>query len=228
MAYNLIIEAPDPSDLEFVVEEKNLKSGGGPNLYIQGPYMLAGETNRNNRIYSKREMLSEVTRYTDEFITPKRSLGELNHPTTAEVDLERACHMVTELRMDGNVVFGKSKVLTNTPCGKIVEGLIKDGVQVGVSSRALGKLVPKEGTGDINIVEDMKLIAIDCVADPSFPKAFVDGILEAKQFIIQQDGRFEEIYGKFENGIAQLPGREVDMYLKEQVLDFLAKIKQKQ
>ena len=184
MAYSLIVEAPDPKDLEYVLEEKNLK--GEKSLYIQGPYMMAGEENRNRRVYSEKEMYSEVARYSDEFISTKRALGELNHPTTAEVDLGRACHMITELKMDGNVVFGKSKVLTNTPCGKIVEGLIQDGVQVGVSSRALGKLTPMEGKSDVNVVEEMKLIAIDCVADPSFPKAFVNGILESKQFILKE------------------------------------------
>lgn len=225
MAYSLIVEAPDPRDLEYVLEEKNLK--GEKSLFIQGPYMMAGEQNRNKRVYSEKEMYSEVARYSDEFIATKRALGELNHPTTAEVDLGRACHMVTELKMDGNVVFGKSKVLTNTPCGKIVEGLIQDGVQVGVSSRALGKLTPMEGKSDVNVVEEMKLIAIDCVADPSFPKAFVNGILESKQFICSENGTFEEVYDNFEKGISTLPNKEVEAYLKEQVLTFLALIKQR-
>tara|TARA_R110000765_G_scaffold141741_1_gene242737 strand:+ start:2668 stop:3345 length:678 start_codon:yes stop_codon:yes gene_type:complete len=225
MAYSLIVEAPDPKDLEYVLEEKNLK--GEKSLYIQGPYMMAGEENRNKRVYSEKEMYSEVARYSDEFISTKRALGELNHPTTAEVDLGRACHMITELRMDGNVVFGKSKVLTNTPCGKIVEGLITDGVQVGVSSRALGKLTPMEGKSDVNVVEEMKLIAIDCVADPSFPKAFVNGILESKQFICSENGSFEEVYENFEKGISTLPNKEVEAYLKEQVLSFLAILKQR-
>tara|TARA_R110002073_G_scaffold334886_1_gene525410 strand:+ start:220 stop:897 length:678 start_codon:yes stop_codon:yes gene_type:complete len=225
MAYSLIVEAPDPKDLEYVLEEKNLK--GEKSLYIQGPYMMAGEENRNRRVYSEKEMYSEVARYSDEFISTKRALGELNHPTTAEVDLGRACHMITELKMDGNVVFGKSKVLTNTPCGKIVEGLIQDGVQVGVSSRALGKLTPMEGKSDVNVVEEMKLIAIDCVADPSFPKAFVNGILESKQFICSENGSFEEVYENFEKGISTLPNKEVEAYLKEQVLSFLDVIKQR-
>ena len=85
MAYSLIVEAPDPKDLEYVLEEKNLK--GEKSLYIQGPYMMAGEENRNKRVYSEKEMYSEVARYSDEFISTKRALGELNHPTTAEVDL---------------------------------------------------------------------------------------------------------------------------------------------
>jgi hypothetical protein len=225
MAYNLIVEAPDPRDLEYVLEEKSLK--GEKSLYIQGPYMMAGEENRNRRVYSEKEMFNEVARYSDEFISTKRALGELNHPTTAEVDLGRACHMVTELKMDGNVVFGKSKVLSKTPCGKIVEGLIQEGVQVGVSSRALGKLTPMEGKSDVNVVEEMKLIAIDCVADPSFPKAFVNGILESKQFICSENGTFEEVYDNFEKGLATLPNREVEAYLKEQVLSFLDVIKQR-
>ena len=126
-------------------------------------------------------------------VTPGRAMGELNHPTTADVDLERACHMVTELTQDGTVFYGKSKVLS-TPCGQIVRSLINDGVKVGMSSRALGTL--EEGT-EHNVVKNMKLVAIDCVADPSYPKAFVNGILESKQWVMVDDNRYEEVYEKF-------------------------------
>ena len=134
--------------------------------------------------------------------------------------------MVTELTMDRNVAFGKSMVL-QTPVGKILESLIKDGVQVGVSSRALGKLIPLGE--DTNRVEDMKLIAIDCVADPSYPNAFVNGILESKQYVLADDGSYlEEIYDKFEGKIATLPSKDVEAYLKEQVMDFIREIQAKQ
>ena len=155
-------------------------------------------------------------------------MGELNHPTAAEVDLERACHLVTELKMDRNVAIGKSMVLSTT-CGKILESLINDGVQVGVSSRALGKLIPCEGMGeDINRVKDMKLIAIDCVADPSYPKAFVNGILESKQYVLGTNGEFEELYDRFEKSISHLPRKDVEDFLKEQVMDFISQIQRKQ
>jgi hypothetical protein len=129
--------------------------------------------------------------------------------------------------MDRNVAMGRSMVLS-TPCGKILESLIKDGVQVGVSSRALGKLIPMEGADDTNKVQDMRLIAIDCVADPSYPKAFVNGILESKQYVLSDDGLYEELYDQFESSIANLPRKDVEEYLKEQVMDFIRKIQAKQ
>jgi len=166
-------------------------------------------------------MEREVERYRTEMITTSRAMGELNHPTNADVDLERACHLVTELKQDGNVFYGKSKVL-NTPCGLIVKSLINDGVRVGMSSRALGQLVESGGK---NVVKDMRLVAVDCVADPSFPKAFVNGILESKQWVLSQDGKFEEDYDRFESNISSLPKHDVDEYLRKIVLEFINKIK---
>jgi hypothetical protein len=225
MSHRLLIEPTDTGNVEYVIEEKNLSGDGEKRLWIKGEYMMAGGKNKNGRIYDVREMSREVDRYNKNFIENKRAMGELNHPTSAEVDLERACHMVTELTMDRNVAVGKSMVL-QTPVGKILESLIRDGVQVGVSSRALGKLVPLGE--DTNRVEDMKLIAIDCVADPSYPNAFVNGILESKQYVVGDDGNFEEIYDRFENKIAKLPRKDIEEYLKEQVIDFIREIQAKQ
>ena len=147
-------------------------------------------------------------------------MGELNHPTTADVDLERACHMVTELTQDGNVFYGKSKVLT-TPCGQIVRALINDGVKVGMSSRALGSL--EEGSNH-NVVRNLKLVAVDCVADPSYPKAFVNGILESKQWGLADSGKYEEAYDQFEESIGKLPKKDVEKYLLERIMNFINKI----
>jgi len=216
MAFKLLVEKPDLSDFEYIVEEKNAKEPS--KLYIQGPFMMASEKNRNNRVYDLEEMAKEVDRYTAEMINENRAMGELNHPTTAEVDLERACHVVTELKQKDNIFYGKSKVLS-TPCGQIVKSLVMDGVKVGVSSRALGKL--DETPSGISQVKDMKLIAIDCVADPSFPKAFVNGILESKQWVLASDGKFEEIYNKFENSVKNLPKKDLDNYLREQIISFI-------
>jgi len=216
MAFKLLVEKPDLSDFEYIVEEKNAKEPS--KLYIQGPFMMASEKNRNNRVYDLDEMAKEVERYTAEMINENRAMGELNHPTTAEVDLERACHVITELKQKDNVFYGKSKVLS-TPCGQIVKSLVMDGVKVGVSSRALGKL--DEAPDGISQVKDMKLIAIDCVADPSFPKAFVNGILESKQWVLASDGKFEEIYNKFENSVKNLPKKDLDNYLREQIISFI-------
>tara|TARA_E500000318_G_C3558292_1_gene212147 strand:- start:741 stop:1403 length:663 start_codon:yes stop_codon:yes gene_type:complete len=220
MAFKLLVEKPDLSDFEYIVEEKNAKEPS--KLYIQGPFMMASEKNRNNRIYNLEEMAKEVDRYSEEMINENRAMGELNHPTTAEVDLERACHVVTELSQKDNVFYGKSKVLS-TPCGQIVRSLVMDGVKVGVSSRALGEVA--ENPDGISLVKNMKLVAIDCVADPSFPKAFVNGILESKQWVLASDGNYEEIYNKFENSIKNLPRKDLNSYLQEQIISFIKNFK---
>ena len=210
MAFNLLIETGDQSDFNYIVEEGTKDQPS--RVYIEGPYMVAEKVNKNKRYYVKEEMAKEVERYTTEMIGKQRAMGELNHPSTAEVDLERACHVVTELRSNGNEYLGKSKVLS-TPCGKIVENLIRDGVKVGMSTRSLGKLI--EEAGGINRVQDMKLVAIDCVADPSYSGAFVDGILESKQWICDKNGNFCELYETFENKISNLPRKDSNVTIKE-------------
>ena len=216
---NLVVEKPDLND-EFEYIEEEVDRNSPSNLYIKGPYMMAEDVNRNNRLYPLDELVREAKRYNDEMITPGRAMGELNHPTTADVDLERACHMVTELTQDGTVFYGKSKVLS-TPCGQIVRSLINDGVKVGMSSRALGTL--EEGT-EHNVVKNMKLVAIDCVAYPSYPKAFVNGILESKQWVMVDDNRYEEVYENFEKSLQRLPKKEKDTFLRDRILSFIKSI----
>lgn len=218
MAFKLLVEKPDMHEFEYILEEQNDKSDS--KLFVTGPYMQFGEKNRNGRIYEEHEMCNEVDRYVKEMVNEKRSLGELNHPTSAEVNPEKACHMVTELKQNGNIFHGKSQVLS-TPAGQIMRSLIMDGVKLGMSSRALGQLEEKQ---DANYVKEMRLVAIDCVADPSFPKAFVNGILESKNFVLAQDGSFSETYENFEQGIRNLPRKDLDHYLKEQICRFLNKI----
>ena len=221
--FNLLIEKPDTRDFEYLIEEKNSKDKGS--MYIKGPYMVCEVENKNNRVYPREEMEREVKRYISEMIEPKRAMGELNHPTSAEVDLERACHMVTSLEQDDNVFYGKSKVLS-TPTGLIVQSLIRDGCSLGMSTRSLGKLVNSEER--VNTVKDMRLVAIDCVADPSYPKAFVNGILESKRWVCNEDGSFCELYEDFEDCMCDLPKKDVEQYLREQVITFINKIKEKQ
>ena len=221
MALNLLVETPTEREFEYIVEENT--DSKKKNLYIQGVFMEAEKENKNRRIYPIDEMHREVDRYLKEMVAQGRAMGELNHPTNADVDLERACHMVTELRSDGNKFVGKSKVLS-TPCGKIVENLISDGVKVGMSTRSLGKLT--EGNDGVNQVSDMRLVAIDCVADPSCADAFVNGILESKQWICNNDGRFVEVYENFADGLSSLPkhGDELKTYLTEQIVNFIKKL----
>tara|TARA_R110000824_G_scaffold61457_3_gene163446 strand:+ start:1784 stop:2467 length:684 start_codon:yes stop_codon:yes gene_type:complete len=226
MVHKLLVEPTGSRNIEYVIEEKNLNGDKEPRMFIVGEYMCAEKENKNHRVYCNQEMSKEVLRYNKDFIENKRALGELNHPENAEVSLDRACHLVTELYMDRNTCMGKSLVL-DTPCGKVLQSLIKDGVQCGVSSRALGKLIPMEGKEDTNKVEDMRLIAIDCVADPSNPGSFVNGILESKQYVLSDAGKFEEIYDQFEDALATLPTKDVEDYLKEQVMQFISKLQGK-
>ena len=216
---NLVCENPDLNDQFEIIEEQTNKDSPS-NLFIKGPYMMAEGVNKNKRMYPLHELEREVARYNEDMVKPGRAMGELNHPSTADVDLERACHMVTEMTQDGNVFYGKSKVLS-TPCGKIVRALVNDGVKVGMSSRALGTL--EEGR-EHNTVKNMNLVAIDCVADPSYPKAFVNGILESKQWVLADDGKYEEIYDNFERAVGKLPKKEVEKYLLERIMSFINKI----
>jgi hypothetical protein len=216
---NLLVEKPALDDqFEYVVEESNRNAPS--TLFIKGPYMMAEGVNKNKRMYPIDELRREAQRYNEEMVIPGRAMGELNHPASADVDLERACHIVTELYEDNNVFYGKSKVLS-TPCGLIVKSLINDGVKVGMSSRALGTL--EEGSGH-NIVRNLKLVAVDCVADPSFPKAFVNGILESKQWVVAENGKYEEIYDSFQKSISKLPTKGVDQFLREHILKFIRSI----
>jgi len=222
MSLRLLTETPIHDNLEILVEEKNTKEPS--TMWIQGPYMASETLNKNKRIYTGSEMQQEVDRYIREMVSTKRAMGELNHPASAEVNPERACHLVTELRREGNVYYGKSKILSS-PLGLLVRSLINDGVQVGMSSRALGKLV-EEGTS-VNRVTSMRLIAVDCVADPSFTKAFVNGILESKQYVVTADGSYEELYDNFQSSISKLPRKDVENFLKEQIMQFIGSFKNK-
>ena len=211
MSFKLIVETPtNNNDFEYIVEEKNANQPR--NYFIKGPFMMAEGANRNRRIYSLGEMKTEVDRYTKEMIKEGRAMGELNHPTTADVDLTRACHIITELKQDGNVFYGKSKILS-TPTGLIVRSLIEDGVKIGVSTRGLGQLVAE--SNGVNRVKDFRLVAVDVVADPSFDKAFVNGILESKQYVLEADGSFAELYDKFEKALAHFLLRiKMNTYVK--------------
>lgn len=218
--YKLIVESPN-YEVKYLMVEENRNSPA--NLYIKGPFLMANETNRNNRVYPLDEMVSEVFRYNTDMISVNRGLGELNHPSTGEVNLERACHVVTELKQNGNIFDGKSKILS-TPMGQIVRSLINDGVKLGVSSRALGRIDEKNGK---SYVSDFRLVAIDVVADPSVPTAFVNGILESKKWILAESGNFESVYEDFEERISKLPKKNQRDFLKEQVINFINALKER-
>lgn len=162
----------------------------GKRLYISGPFLMHSKKNRNNRIYSKGGMDKAVKQYIKEYVECNRSLGEMNHPKDRlAVDPERACIMTTELKPDGNYYYGKAKVLS-TPLGKVLEALLNDGVKIGVSSRGVGSVSKK---GDATYVgEDFHLsVAADVVHDPSVADAFVQHLMEEREYILV-DGKYLE------------------------------------
>lgn len=219
MVLKLLAETPIIDGVDFLIEEKSKDSPSV--MYIRGPYIVAEEVNKNNRLYPIDEVVSEVERYQKEIISNKRSLGELEHPNNASVNAERACHLITELKREGNIFVGKSRVLSS-PMGLIVKSLVMDGVKLGMSTRALGKLSEDRG---VNRVSGLRLITVDVVADPSAPGAFVNGILESKEYVLKQDGSLEEYYDRFENAISTLPRHDVDIYLRQRVLEFINSLK---
>ena len=165
------------SKVKFITEEKN----GKKSLYIEGIFLQADIKNRNGRCYPMETLAREVTRYTDNYISKGRALGELGHPDGPTVNLDRVSHMITSLREDGNNFVGKAKIL-DTPMGKIASSLISEGVKLGVSSRGIGSLVEKNGVRYVSN-DFMLATAADIVADPSAPDAFVNGIMEGVEWI---------------------------------------------
>ena len=162
---------------EYLVEETN----GKKNYKIKGIFLQSDIKNRNGRVYPNEVLHKEVTRYNREFINKNRAFGELGHPDGPVVNLERVSHMITKLHPDGGNFVGEAKIM-NTPYGKIVKGLIDEGAQLGVSSRGMGSL---EQRGGANYVKDDFYLATaaDIVADPSAPDAFVEGIMESKEWV---------------------------------------------
>jgi len=161
--------------VEYITE------GKGKDLYIQGVFLQADLKNRNGRIYPGKVMDKEVARYTESYIDKKRAFGELGHPQGPTINLDRVSHMITELKKDGSNYIGKAKI-TDTPHGNIVKNLIAEGAQLGVSSRGMGTLKPKNGIQEVQ--GDFYLAtAADIVADPSAPDAFVNGIMEGKEWV---------------------------------------------
>lgn len=216
----LISENPDYFENFEIIEEQSNRNSSS-NLYISGPMIGCNMRNKNGRWYDLEETSKDVDRYIQEMVSPGRAMGELGHPNSPEINLERSCHIVTELHRTEDGYNGKAKVLS-TPMGQLLRSLINDGVKVGVSTRALGQLEEDSQRG--NVVKNMYLVAIDAVADPSYPKGFVNGILESASFLMDHDGRFEPIYENFGNSIKTLPRKDVDSYLRKQIINFINSI----
>jgi hypothetical protein len=166
-------------DVEFICETA---PSGAKNYFIEGVFMQANVKNRNGRIYPKAILQKEVLRYDQNYIKQNRAFGELGHPEGPTVNLERVSHMIQEINESGNDFIGRAKIL-DTPYGKIVKNLIDEGARLGVSSRGMGSLKPV-GRNVSQVQDDFYLAtAADIVADPSAPAAFVNGIMEGKEWI---------------------------------------------
>ena len=201
-------------ELNYITEEKN----GKKELVIEGVFMQANQKNRNGRIYPREVLEAAVDKYTNEQVSRGRAVGELNHPEGPTINLDKVSHKITDLKWDGNNVVGKATVL-NTPMGQIVQGLMEGGVQLAVSSRGMGSLEPRNG---INYVKgDFMLNAIDVVQDPSAPNAFVNGVMEGVEWILENGSFRAQEIEKLETEIKESASPEMQM---KAFKDFLSKL----
>jgi len=190
--------------VNYLTEDKN----GKKELFIEGPFLVAEKKNRNGRLYEYNTMKKEVHRYTEEYINKHRAFGELGHPDTPTINLDRVSHMITSLSEDGTQWIGKAKIL-DTPMGNIARSLIEGGAQLGVSSRGMGSLKNVNG---VNVVQpDFYLAtAADIVADPSAPGAFVQGIMEGKEWMLVNGVWTEQDYDAAKSQIRQASQQEIE------------------
>ena len=193
----LITEINEDVEIFELEEESGKKS-----LFIEGIFLQSEIKNRNGRVYPKELLEREVERYTEKYIKENRAFGELGHPEGPIINLDRVSHMITELSAEGTDWKGKAKVLKETPYGKIVQGILGEGAKLGVSSRGMGSIEEKEdGT---KLVKDDYFLATaaDIVADPSAPGAFVQGIMEGREWVwdngLLQEKQIEEMQSKIE------------------------------
>ena len=166
-------------DVSYIVEELDESKNNQKNLYIKGVFIQANQKNRNGRIYEDRILRPVVEKYIKEQVDNGRAIGELEHPQSPSISLERVSHRIVELEWAGNDIIGKALIL-NTPMGNIAKGLIEGGTKLGVSTRGMGSIEMKNGTAYVK--DDFHLATVDIVSDPSAPSAFVNGILEGVEF----------------------------------------------
>ena len=184
-------------DVKVITEGK----GDDKKLYIEGVFLQAELKNRNGRIYPFKVLETEVNRYNEEYVKTKRALGELGHPDGPTVNLDRVSHRMTSLSAEGSNFIGKAQIL-DTPMGKIAKSLLGEGVQLGVSSRGMGSIDKKE---DASYVMDdfMLATAADIVADPSAPDAFVNGIMEGKEWVWNNGILKETVVDKYQSYVSK-------------------------
>ena len=195
--------------VEVLAEENN----GKKTFHIQGPFLQGDIKNRNGRIYESRILAKEVNRYNEQYVSKNRAMGELGHPDGPTVNLDRVSHKITSLKQEGSNFIGKAKIL-ETPMGRIAGALLNDGVTLGVSSRGMGSLVTRNGANYVG--EDFMLAtAADIVADPSAPDAFVQGIMEGKEWVWDNGLLKERDLSKAVQTLKEVPS----IRLNEAILD---------
>ena len=206
-------------DVQILTEETN----GKKDYKIRGVFMQADINNRNGRIYPVETLAKEVRRYTKEFIEKKRAFGELGHPDGPTVNLERVSHMITSLKPEGKNFIGEAKVM-DTPYGKIVKNLIDEGAVLGVSSRGMGSIQQQGGRNLVG--KDFYLAtAADIVADPSAPDAFVEGIMEGKEWIWDNGVLKSVTVEQYKSEIEKAKRQELAEKKSKIFADFMSKLK---
>ena len=205
-------------DVKILTEERD----GKKLLYIEGVFLQSELKNRNGRMNPFSVLEREVQRYNEEYVKTKRALGELGHPDGPTINLDRVSHRITDLHAEGNNFIGKAQIL-DTPMGNIAKSLLGEGVQLGVSSRGMGSIQKKE---DVNVVADdfMLTTAADIVADPSAPDAFVNGIMEGKEWVWDNGILKESKVDKYQRYIDGASRRELEERTLKVFEDFLGKL----
>jgi hypothetical protein len=195
-----------PLDIEYLVEED--KKTGKKDHFITGVFCQAEKQNKNGRVYPMSVLSKEIERYNREYVQKSRSFGELGHPDKPAINLDKVSHMITSLHPDGNNFIGKAKIL-DTPNGQIVKSLLEGGASLGVSTRGVGSLKPHNGYQLVQ--DDFRLAtAADIVADPSAPDAFVQGIMESKEWILTSNGWTEADYDKAKKQLKEASKSEIE------------------
>jgi hypothetical protein len=195
-------------------------TGADKKLYIEGVFLQSELKNRNGRVYPFQVLEREVNRYNEEYVKTKRALGELGHPDGPTVNLDRVSHRITDLRAEGNNFMGKAQIL-DTPMGKIAKSLLGEGVQLGVSSRGMGSIDRREDTA--YVMDDFMLAtAADIVADPSAPDAFVNGIMEGKEWVWDNGILKESKVAKYQRYMSESTRQNLEERTLEVFQNFLA------
>lgn len=215
----LITEMTEDIQLIAEVDEKT----GEKDYYIEGIFMQSEQKNRNGRVYPKSVLMDEVKRYNNEYVKKNRAMGELNHPQGPTVNLDRVSHIIKELREDGDDVYGKAKIM-DTPMGKIAKNLIDEGAKSGVSSRGMGSLkANKNGVNEVQ--KDFMLAAVDIVADPSAPNAFVNGIMEGAEWVWDNGVLRQQTIDEYKTVIEKTSKENLEEKTLELFNDFLSKLR---